>query len=144
MLMKMRWIVTVIALFCTACQTQAAATEIPVVEVSTGMYEIPTATPDCQHADGVTLDIQRVSHKGVILHISGLQPGEVPYIIYSTSSADASTMMTSGYAVTGADANGEFTTDSPGLIPLKGQTSAIWDIRLIHSRGVECATITLP
>ena len=141
--MRMPWIALAIALLCTACQTQAS-TEVIVVEVSTGTFEVPTATPDCQPAAGVTVDIQRASDSKLILRISGLQPGEVPYIIYSTSSGGASRMIGSGYSVTGADANGEFITDQRGLLPLEGQTSAIWDIRLIHSRGVECATITLP
>jgi hypothetical protein len=143
MIMRIRWIVPAIVLFCTACQTQAA-TAVPVVEVSTAMFEVPTATPDCQHAEGVTMDIKRRSDSKVTLQISGLQPGEVPYIIYSTSSGGASRMIGSGYSVTGADASGKFTHDQGGLLPLEGQTSATWDIRLIHSRGVECATITLP
>jgi hypothetical protein len=144
MLVKMQWIVAIITLFCTACHQQAAATEIPVVEVSTGTFEVPTATPDCQPANGVTMDIQRLSDSKLTLRISGLQPGEIPYIIYSTASARASRMITSGYAVTGASADGKFTIDQAGLIPPEGETSATWDIRLIHSRGVECATITMP
>jgi len=142
--MRVQWIIPVIVLFCSACQTPADATEVIVVEESTGTFIEPTSTPDCQHAEGVTIDIQRRSDSKVILQISGLQPGEVPYITYSTSSGGASRMIGSGYAVTGADASGKFTHDHGGLLPLEGQTSATWDIRLIHSRGVECATITLP
>ena len=142
--MRMLWLLPVIALYGAACQPQAR-TEMPVVVVSTGTFVVPTATADCQHAQGVTLDVQRVSDSKVTLHISGLQPGEIPYIIYSTSlSGVGDKMFTSGNFVNGADARGEFSTEQEGLMPLEGQTSAIWDIRLIHSRGIECATITLP
>ena len=141
--MRMQRIVLAMTLLCTTCQAQVTP-EVTVVEVSTGTFEVPTATPDCQPTAGVMVDIQRASDSKLILQISGLQPGEVPYIIYSTSSGGASRMIASGYAVTGADANGKFITDQGGLLPLEGQTSAVWDIRLIHSRGVECATITLP
>ena len=141
--MRWKWIVSLIGLFCAACQPQAPA-EGPVVLVSTGTFDVPTATPDCLHAAGVTLDVQRLGDSKVTLQISGLQPEEVPYIIYSTFSGGASRMIGSGYSVTSADANGKFATEQGGLIPPEGQTSAIWEIRLIHSRGVECATITLP
>jgi hypothetical protein len=53
-------------------------------------------------------------------------------------------MIASSVFVNGADAQGEFRTDQSGLSPLPDQTSASWDIRLIHSRGIECTTITLP
>jgi len=42
------------------------------------------------------------------------------------------------------DQHGNFSIDLPGLIRLEGETNATWDIRFIHARGVECATITLP
>lgn len=142
--MRVALVLPMIAFCCTACQPQAP-TEMPVVVVSTGTFVVPTATPDCQHAEGVALEVQRLSDTKVTLHISGLQPGEIPYIIYSTSTIDAgSKMIASSVFVTGADAQGEFRTDQGGLSPLPGQSSAIWDIRLIHSRGIECATITLP
>jgi len=110
--------------------------EVPFVE--------PTATPDCLHTDGVTLDVRRISDSGVELRARGLQPGEIPYITYSTFSSARSMSGTSGIFVKGADANGEFVFELKGLLPLEGQTSAAWDIRFIHARGVECATITLP
>ena len=143
--MRTAWILPMIALCCAACQPSQTPTEMPVVVESTGTFVVPTATPDCQHAEGVILDVQRLSDSKVSLHISGLQAREIPYILYSTSLAGAGAkMIASGVFTNGADAQGEFRTDQAGLNPLQGQTSAIWDIRLIHSRGVECTTITLP
>jgi len=51
---------------------------------------------------------------------------------------------TSGEFAEGADPKGNFSFEQGGLFPPKGETSATWDIRFIHSRGVECATIILP
>jgi hypothetical protein len=115
---------------------EVKVTEAPFVE--------QTATPDCLHADGVTVDVRRISDSGVELHARGLQPGEIPFITYSTFSGARSMSGTSGSFIKGADANGEFVFEQNGLFPIAGQTSATWDIRFIHARGVECATIALP
>jgi hypothetical protein len=40
--------------------------------------------------------------------------------------------------------DGEFFFELENLEPQVGQTDSTWDIRLVHQRGVECATITLP
>ncbi len=104
----------------------------------------PTSTPDCLHADGVTLNVRRISDSSVELQVSGLEPGEMPFITYSTSDSGSSVRGEAGNFAQGANAKGEFIYKLGGLNPLTGQTSATWDIRLIHSRGVECATITLP
>ena len=97
----------------------------------------------CQPSPGVTLETRRVSDSMVEMHASGLEPGELPFVIYSTFSNTGGTMVELNYT-RGADENGEFSFDLSELMPHKGQTSTTWDIRLIHSRGVACATITLP
>ena len=141
-----RWIILAFAIFTIACLIQTAVTETPVIEEAIEEPFIePTATPDCQHASGVTLEVRRIRDTTVELHVSGLQPGEKPSIIYSTSISGESSAMGEMYDFAeGADQHGEFSVDLPGLRPLEGQTSATWDIRFIHSRGVEWATITLP
>ena len=143
-----RWIVLVLAGFSIACLMQTTATAIPSPEVEVGIEEPfiePTATPMCQHSSKVTLNVRRINDSSVELRVNGLQPGEVPYVIHSTSlSGVGGTIGESGTFVEGADENGEFLFMLTGLRPLKGQSSATWDIRFIHIRGVECATITLP
>lgn len=137
------WIVLAVSLFISACISQASVTETTVVVESTGTFVISTATPDCLHAEGVTLEIRRISDTKVTLLISGLQPGEAPYITYYASQGGSSRGGASGFSVKGADAQGKFSADL-GLLPPDGYASAIWDIRVIHSRGLECATVTLP
>ncbi len=105
----------------------------------------PTATPDCQPAAGVAIEVWRVSDTTAVLHASGLQPGEIPFIFYSTSISGVGSMRgeSSGFAK-GADEHGEFSFELTGLQPLEGQARATWDIRLVHRRGVACTEITLP
>jgi hypothetical protein len=143
-----QWIMAAIAVLCTACQGQAAPAAVQppvVVEVTEVAPMIPTATPDCQHTDGVTLKARRISDTKVELQVGGLQPGEKPYITFDASfSSGVGMRIESGQFVEGADAQGNFTFEQGGLMPPEGESSATWDIRFIHARGVECAAITLP
>ena len=139
------WFVLIFALLITACLPQGTVTPSPIVEMTVEAFVEPTTTPDCIHADGVTLDVHRISDTGVELHASGLQPGEIPFVIHSTSISGVGGMSgESGKFIEGADAQGEFIFVLKGLRPLAGETSATWDIRFIHARGVECAIIILP
>ena len=138
------WFVLIFALLVTACLPQNTATHSPVVEMTVETFVEPTATPDCIHADGVTLDVRRINDSSVELHARGLQPGEIPFVIHSTFSRTRSMSGEAGSFVEGADGQGEFVYELKGLIPLEGETSATWDIRFIHARGVECAIIILP
>jgi hypothetical protein len=140
------WIVPALAVFMTACLAQTAASATPVVEVAAAeTFVEPTATPECQHFPGVTLETVRISDSTVELHVTGLEPGEIPYVTYETSIKNVGgSRGESGQFVNGADEQGAFTVSLPGLFPLKGQTSATWDIQFIHARGVECTTISLP
>lgn len=139
------WFVLIFALLITACLPQNAATPSPAVETAVDAFVEPTVTPDCIHAEGVTLDARRISDSSVELHARGLQPGEIPFVIHSTSIIGVGGMSgESGKFVEGADAQGEFNFVVKGLVPLAGETSATWDIRFIHARGVECAIVILP
>jgi hypothetical protein len=138
------WLVLVFTFIITACTPQITASPVTVVEMTVEAFVEPTATPDCLHAEGVTLNVRRISDTGVELHVSGLQPGEIPYITNSTFSRSRSLREESGGFVNGADAQGEFIIVLKGLIPLEGEISSTWDIRFIHARGVECVTVTLP
>ena len=140
------WIVLMIVMFgSVACMPQTTATEVPPPEVMVAVepFVEPTPTPDCQHADGVTLEVIRISDTGVTVRASGLQPGEIPYITYSAFGRSSSARMEAGRFVKGADAQGNF-SDAQELMPPQGEISATWEIRFTHARGVECATITLP
>jgi hypothetical protein len=136
---------------CAACQTRALP---PVYAAPPGTVEVtvqvlppvtPSATPDCLAAAGVTLAVQRLSDTKIVLHAAGLQPGEIPFVFYSTAISGVGGRRGEAWGFAkGADEHGEFSTDLTGLEPLEGQSAAIWDIRLVHRRGVACTVVTLP
>ena len=139
------WFFSFLVLFITACSTPGNVIVTPFVEEAIEeQFVEPTATPVCQHASGVLLEVHRISESTARLRASGLQPGENPSVIYGTHDNKGSSMGEMYGFAEGVDDNGEFTLDIPGLVPPEGNISAAWDIRFIHSRGVECATITLP
>lgn len=140
-----RWTILSFAIFTVACLIPFTVTEAPVVEEAIEeTFITPSATPNCHHASDVTMQVLRLSSWTVKLQVSGLRPGEKPSVIYNTRSNTGSSMGEMYDFAEGADEYGNISIDLPGLIPLEGETSATWDIRFIHARGVECATITLP
>ena len=127
-----------LTLFAAACQSTAT----PIVIIDTPPVEA-NPIPACRHVEGLTLDMRRMGDDQVRLNVSGLQPGEHPSLIYTTASTEVVSSKVEMYdVVEGADAEGRFSIILSGLRPL-GDNSATWDVRLIHARGVECATITI-
>ncbi len=142
------WIVFLIVLIGILCLVQLAKpTTVTGVPVSTVSAWTPDSTPECQPAPGVTFKIQKTGQYRAELIASGLQPGELPYVYYGTLDGAL------GVEFPGNPVNekGEFFADLNGseynvdvLKPPEGQTSATWEFRLVHERGVECARITMP
>ncbi len=129
----------------SSIHTMDVTLEAPAVTVQVLPPVSPSATPDCQPASGVTLEVQRLTNTIVVLHTGGLQPGEIPSIFYSTSVAGVGSKRGEAWGFAkGADEHGEFSVQLTSLVPLDGQSEATWDIRLVHARGVACTEITLP
>jgi len=133
-------------LWLSACTAPAAQpTDVPAIAPTILPPTTPTATPDCQPAAGVTVTVQRLTDTTALLHATGLQPGEIPSVFYSTSNGAGKSSRTEAWGfANGADAHGEFSFELHNLQPPEGQTTAAWDIRLVHRRGVACAQITVP
>jgi hypothetical protein len=79
----------------------------------------------------------------VELIATGLQPGETPHVFY-TSAVNGSDGKGGEYDGNIVNNNGDFYFELDRLDPPDEQVTATWDIRLVHTRGVECAMITLP
>jgi hypothetical protein len=127
-----------LTLLIAACQSTAT----PIVIIDTPAQEA-NPIPACRPVEGVALDMRRLGDDQVRLHVSGLQPGEHPSLIYTTTATEVVSSQVEMYdVVEGADAEGRFSIVLSGLRPL-GDNSATWDVRLIHARGVACATITI-
>ncbi len=132
-----------LVLLCAGCQMQRPAAPTVVPQVMPPVA--PSATPECQAVPGVTLEVKRMSRTTVELTAKGLQPGEIPTVLYSTEMAGVgSARIEAGSFAKGADASGNFSVQLTGMAPLDGQTSAVWDVRLVHRSGVACVRVTMP
>jgi hypothetical protein len=140
-----RRIIFAMGVFSLACLTQTLASPVPVVEVSTELPGTPYTIPACEPAGGVTFEVRNLAYQETSAELiaGGLTPGETPYVYYNTPPGD---LPGTGGAYPGnvVDSDGRFFFQLEHLEPPNGQTSATWDIRLVHRRGVECATVTLP
>lgn len=144
MLRKSLLFCRILLLWLSACSIPPAIDQTDMVTPRVEPPTITTATPDCQPAAGVMLQVWRGGGTKVMLHATGLQPGENPFVFYSTATGAGSMRGEAWNFAKGADEHGEFTIDLPGLQPVQGQSKVTWDIRLVHQRGVACASITLP
>ncbi len=138
--------VLILMAFCAGCQiSRLYAPSTPAVTFQVLPPVTPSPTPDCQPASGVALEVTRISTTKAALKVGGLQPGEIPFVFYSTETIGVGSRRIEAWGFAkGADQNGNFSMELSGLTPLDGQSSATWDIRLVHSRGVACAQLTLP
>ena len=142
------WIVFLIVLIVIFCLVQLAKpTTVTGVRVSTASAWTPDITPECQPAPGVTFKVQKTGQYRAELIATGLQPGEHPYVYYSTLDG----ALGAGFPGTPVNEKGEFFAELNEqdyhvdiLKPLEGGTRAPWEFRLAYGRGVECARITVP
>ncbi len=123
----------------------SAGQPIPAISPQVAPPQSPSPTPDCQPAAGVTMEVRRSGSTKAMLQASGLEPGEVPVVFYSTVGIHGNSERVEAWNFAhGADQQGRFSFEMLGLTPPEGQPSATWDVRLVHRRGVACAQITLP
>jgi hypothetical protein len=143
-----RALVLILVALCAACRTQTSLPVVPASPAVTVQVLAPvtsSATPDCQPVPGVTVQVLPVNNTSVGLQVSGLQPGEIPSIFYSTAISGVGARRGEAWAFArGADERGDFSMELTGLQPLDGQSKATWDIGVVHRRGVACAEVTLP
>ena len=103
-----------------------------------------TPTPDCL-AGGVTLTLTKTDGRDVILVARGLEPGEKPLSIFGGTTYKNGSRRFDEYDIQiGADESGIYTERLTGLEAAPDGSSVVWDVRLRHSHGVVCATITMP
>jgi hypothetical protein len=143
------WFTLLAGLASMACLARTAETLVAVTEVAIEEPFIePTETPDCLPSPDVIFEVRQIDPTSVWIHASGLQPGEIPHVIYSASARGEGVYGEAGQFRDGADEQGEFSMELGGLelgrMSIEGPYTATWDIRLIHARGVACGEISLP
>ena len=147
----LRKLVLLTTLICAACQAPAALTAAPattpavVIETAIIALVAPTSTPDCLAVTGVVMAVHPGNNNHYELQASGLQPGEIPFVFYSAHDGRGNlTRMEDWGFVQGAGADGKFSLELVQLRVLDGEPSTTWDVRLVHARGVACATVVVP
>ncbi len=116
----------------------------PVVVTKEIIAAYPTATPvGCAPSPDVSVSISPVNHSEIEIQVIGLQPNERVKFEFESSHANLSSILTEEPQVT-ADETGRFRWREEGLHSTEGSASTQWLVRVIHQRGVNCATIVLP
>jgi len=123
---------------CVACQAQLSPTPM-VVTLEVAPFVESTSTPDCQPVPGVSVEVE-----DQVLEMSGLQPGEKPTVFYSAENRKGAQRVELYDFAEGANSEGVFSYELGMLSVLDGDTTTVWDLRVVHSRGVACAQITVP
>jgi hypothetical protein len=75
--------------------------------------------------------------------VEGLQPGDVPTLIYTRLHNQDTAVITYGPAQSSVDENGRFTMQDDLYPPSPDQTTE-WQLQFVHARGVACLQFTLP
>lgn len=91
--------------------------------------------------EGMALTVTPLTDTKVSLELTGLSPGESLYIIYRWDGIDGSTQI-EDYDLPPVGENGRYTQTQNLQSP--EAESRIWQIKVIHRRGVACTEITLP
>ena len=144
----MKWtFLLILAWLCTSCAIQNSQPSTPQVEgiAAVESTEDPTIPiPDCAPASGAAFRLQKLSDNRAELIATGLQPGETPRIFINSTYNGKNAGPGSIFDANMVLENGEFYYELSRLDPPKEKVSMTWEIRLQHSRGVECASIVLP
>src|SRR3972149_627282 len=131
---------------CTLPLTAPTSVASPVIEVTKHVGVIrPTPTEIvCSTSPGeVTLTVSPVAHPSARVELRGLEPGEKVTIHFFQSDKQR-TRQVADYPSEGADQNGVFIVQEGGLRPLPDAVANFWTVKVVHSRGVACAEVTLP
>jgi hypothetical protein len=128
----------------TACGGTAAQQPTPFVVIDTTGPE-PTPTPPVCTAlpVGMSLIIEPISPSEVRLSGEGFQPGE-PLTIVMTSEDRQHRGRIEFFPAEPVGADGHFTIIVDNVHRVRGATTNVWQVALIHARGAACQTVTLP
>ncbi len=153
MLIRARWIsfglMTPCLLMLVSCATlrdwfarPGLGVPVTVAPVSGGASSPPTP-PNCTALPVGMALTATVQSTGVVVEVVGLQEGELPTFQYMPAGGQVSEgwSMTPGQPV---GPSGRAVDESWVATTAKGSSHEIWDIRVIHARGVACARLVLP
>lgn len=119
--------------------------ETPGIQVSILPPMTVTPTPACLPVAGVDMEITPLSSDSVHIEVTGLSPHEQVMIIIFSEPIEDRTFRIEETPVEVADENGKFESTQKGLVDFNtGAPVKDWQIQIIHSKGVACASVSLP
>ena len=138
-----------LALLLTSCSLTGLALpdrqqtgEAPMV---TSLQEAGEATPmpECSPLPaGMTIHLSRVSPGAILIEMAGLTPGETPVVFVYIAAEDLEARLTA-YPRDPAGEDSSFVYTMRGLSQYLEKTGEM-SVRVIHSRGVACAELSIP
>jgi hypothetical protein len=132
-----------IAVSVAACNQSGASVPTPAIVQVTALPPEASPTPIvCTgNPSGLTLDVQTSGFQRVRVVGRGFKSGESLLLIFTASTAMHSRRIEARPAQ-GVNADGTFAWDETLTPPADAEGSpVIWNVAVIHSRGVACATI---
>ncbi|MCC6298267.1 MAG: hypothetical protein IT314_03135 [Anaerolineales bacterium] len=102
-------------------------------------------TPACVSVAGVDMEVIPLSSKSAHIEVTGLSPHEQVLIVIFSEPIAGRTFRIEETPVEVADENGKFESTQEGLVDFStGAPVKDWQIQIIHSKGVACASVILP
>ena len=124
-------------------KTATPATSTFSVQVSTAPYLTETPIPACVSLPNVKLDVMLLPDNAVQIKVTGLQPNELVYMVFSSESQGKVKRIECCAAET-AIGDGSYNQ----VQVLRGQSIDVefkhWQVHAVHSRGSTCAEFVLP
>jgi hypothetical protein len=105
----------------------------------------PSPTPACTALPtGMTVSVTPVSSRSALTEMTGLQPGEIPVLIFEISSSGMGGSRLEERPIEAAGAEGNYSHVTQELYPLDDSSDNHWQVQVIHQMGVACSEVTLP
>ncbi len=136
-------VASAIILSLIACNRSTPTVPAPVIVVVTASAPEASATPIVCTANppGLTLDVQAGGFNSVQVVGRGFKSGEQLLLVFTAKTATHRTEI-EDRPIQGVKADGTFSWDETLTPPTGAEGSGvIWNVAVIHSRGVACATV---
>ena len=135
-----------IALELVACVQPTASVPTPAIAVVTALPPAasPTSVVCTENPSGLILDVQSGGFYRVRVAGRGFKPGEQLLLVFTTETA-AHNRRIEARPAQGVDSDGNFAWDGTLGPPVdNGYSVRIWNVAVVHSRGVACKTVEVP
>ncbi len=137
------FLLNLLTLLISGCVGMVKAGGSTTEQVFTQTPATPTPLPACDTVSKISIQIEPIDEREVILALGGLAPGEKVYLIFEPVPVpDEGSIVIESAPVRPADASGQLRVQQSHLE--SDQQSNRWLVRVVHQSGVACREFTLP